>query len=32
MGDGRQDDLAMPSGQVAAFEVLESDLVLQFQV
>src|SRR5215207_6865284 len=32
VGDGRQDDMALPSWQAAAFEVIESELVLELLV
>ena len=32
VGEGRQDDMALPSRQAAAFEVIQSELVLEFLV
>ena len=32
VGDGREDDMALPARQAAAFEVIESELVLEFLV
>src|SRR3981081_1792733 len=32
VGEGGQDHVALPAGQAAAFEMIESELVLEFEV